>query len=223
MTKLIQSKIWKAIANVDDLLSLVIDTFIQVSNEHGLGSNQAEVLADTLVTLSSVSVRAKLVSSLRKALYRTSFKPTRTLTEHETWPEVAILLRFVLMLSFNNQGPIKRIIPELFYIVSLVVGIGPTIVRASVHGIVINTIQSLCTRMPLSSESIQKLQINLTELSDSKNRLLFGLNRTNASAFDIRPETLNDTVESISLTSLEIIVSRLSEILTTAAPSIGKC
>ncbi|KAG1471849.1 hypothetical protein G6F56_001890 [Rhizopus delemar] len=220
MTKLIQSKIWKAIANVDDLLSLVIDTFIQVSNEHGLGSNQAEVLADTLVTLSSVSVRAKLVSSLRKALYRTSFKPTRTLTEHETWPEVAILLRFVLMLSFNNQGPIKRIIPELFYIVSLVVGIGPTIVRASVHGIVINTIQSLCTRMPLSSESIQKLQINLTELSDSKNRLLFGLNRTNASAFDIRPETLNDTVESISLTSLEIIVSRLSEILTTAAPSI---
>ncbi|KAI9282283.1 hypothetical protein BY458DRAFT_429071 [Sporodiniella umbellata] len=220
MTKLVQSKIWSAIAEVDDILGLVIETFIEVSNKHGVGSVQAEVLADTLVTLSSVSIRAKLASSLRKALYRTSFKPTRTLTEHETWPEIAILLRFVLMLSFNHQGPIKRIVPELFYIVSLVVGIGPTLVRASVHGIIINTIQSLCTRIPLSTDCVKKLQINLTELSDSKNRLLFGLNRTNSSAFDISPETLNDTVESISLTSLETIVSRLSDVLTIAAPNI---
>ncbi|KAI8647143.1 hypothetical protein BD408DRAFT_358792 [Parasitella parasitica] len=219
MSKLIQAKIWKTIAKVDDILNLVIDTFILVSNEHGVGSMQAEALADTLVTLSNVTVRSKLTSYLRKIIHRTSFKPTRSLTDHPSWPEIAILVRFVLMLSFNNRGPVKRVVPELFHIVSLIAGVGSTVMRASVHGIVVNMIQSLCTSMPLSAANVKKLQLLLIELSESKSRLLFGLNRSNANAFTITPETLNDTVEPISLLSLESIVSKLSEVINYAAPT----
>lgn len=222
MSKLIQAKIWKTIANVDEVLNLVIDTFIQCSNEHGVGSTQAETLADTLVTLSNVTVRAKLISFLRKVIHRTSFKPTRSLVDHPSWPEIAILVRFILMLSFNNRGPVKRVVPEVFHIVSLIAGVGCTVARASVHGIVVNMIQSLCTTMPLCSANVNKLQLLLTELSESKGRLLFGLNRSNASAFTITPETLNDSIEPISLLSLEIIISKLSEAINYAAPSTGK-
>ncbi|KAG1177602.1 hypothetical protein G6F70_005649 [Rhizopus microsporus] len=225
MTKLVQAKIWKTIVNVDDILELVIETFLQVSNEHGIGSRQAEALADTLVTLSNITIRSKLVMRLRKVLYSTSFKPARSLAEHSAWPEIAILIRFILMLSFNNHGPIKRTVPELFHIVTLVAGTGSTIVRASIHGIVVNLIQSLCTRLPLPAVNIQKLQMILTELSDSKSRLLFGLNRSYANAFAITSETLNDTLEPISLASLEIIVGKLSEVISTAAPNtdIANC
>ncbi|KAL7311910.1 Ras GTPase activating protein ira2 [Mucor circinelloides] len=219
MSKLIQAKVWKTIAKVDDILNLVIDTFILVSNEHGVGSMQAEALADTLVTLSNVTVRSKLTSYLRKIIHRTSFKPTRSLTDHPSWPEIAILVRFILMLSFNNRGPVKRVVPELFHIVSLIAGVGCTVVRASVHGVVVNMIQSLCTSMPLSAANIKKLQLLLIELSESKSRLLFGLNRSNANAFTITPETLNDTIEPISLLSLESIVSKLSEVINYAAPT----
>lgn len=222
MSKLIQAKIWKTIAKVDDILNLVIDTFIQVSNEHGIGSMQAEVLADTLVTLSNVTVRSKLTSYLRKIIHCTSFKPTRSLIDHPSWPEIAILVRFVLMLSFNNRGPVKRMVPELFHIVSLIAGVGCTVVRASVHGVVVNMIQSLCTSMPLSAANVKKLQMLLIELSESKSRLLFGLNRSNANAFTITPDTLNDTIEPISLLSLETIVSKLSEVINYAAPTTGK-
>ncbi|KAI8079304.1 hypothetical protein BDF21DRAFT_493917 [Thamnidium elegans] len=220
MSKLIQAKIWKTIARIDEILSLVIDTFIQFANEHGIGSPQAEIMADTLVTLSNVTVRSKLVSYLRKVIHRTSFKPSRSLTDHPSWPEIAILIRFILMLSFNNQGPVKRIVPEVFHIVSLVAGVGSTIVRASVHGVVVNMIQSLCTSMPLTTANIQKLQLLLTELSESKSRLLFGLNRSNANAFMITPETLNDSTEPISLRSLESIIGKLSEAINYAAPTI---
>ncbi|KAG0747979.1 hypothetical protein G6F62_000155 [Rhizopus arrhizus] len=219
MTKLVQAKIWKSIANVDDILNMVIDTFLNIALEYGIGSRQAEVVADTLVTLSNVTIRSKLLAFLRRVLNRTSFNPTRSLTDHETWPEIAILVRFLLMISFNNRGPLRRVMSEVLNIVTLMAGIGPTLVRASVHGIIINLIQSLCTRMPVPAANVKKLQLILTELSDSKSRLLFGLNRTNANAFAIASETLNDTVEPISLSSVEIIVSKLSEVMNISAPN----
>ncbi|KAI8975358.1 hypothetical protein BDF20DRAFT_914298 [Mycotypha africana] len=219
MSKLVQAKIWKFIANVDDILNLVVDTFVKVSIEYGMGSTQTEALADTLVTLSNVTVRSKLVSYLRKVIHRTSFKPTRFITDHPSWVEIAILVRFTLMITFNNRGPIKRFVPELFHIVTLIAGVGNTVVRSSVHGIVVNMIQSLCTSTPLSAANIKKLQLILTELSESKCRLLFGLNRTNANAFSITSETLIETIEPISLLSLEIIVSKLLEVINYAAPT----
>jgi neurofibromin 1 len=222
MYKLVQAKIWKTIANVDDILGLVIDTFIQFSNEHGVGSSQAEAMADTLITLSNITVRSKVTSLLRKVIYCTSFKPTRSLTEHPSWNEIAILTRFLLMLSFNNCGPVKRSVPEVFHIVSLVAGVGPTIVRASVQGTVVNMIQSLCTSVPLLEGNVNKLQLILTELSESKCRLLFGLNRSHTNAFTITPDTLNDVSEPISLQSLEFIVTKLSEVIACAAPTTGE-
>lgn len=222
MSKLVQAKIWKTIATVDEILNLVIDTFIQFSNEHGVGSPQAEILADTLVTLSNTTVRSKLISFLRKVIHKTSFKPTRSLTDHTSWPEIAILVRFVVMLTFNNRGPVKQSVPELFHIVSLLAGVGSTVIRSSIHGVVVNMIQSLCTSMPLSAANVKKLQLLLTELSESKFRLFFGLNRSNTNAFMITSETLNDSMEPISLSSLEMIVSKLSEAINYAAPTTGK-
>ncbi|KAF7726129.1 Ras GTPase activating protein ira2 [Apophysomyces ossiformis] len=220
MYKLVQAKIWKTIGKIDDVLNLVLDAFVQFSNEHGVGSPQAEAMADTFVTLSNVAVRGKVISRLRKILQKTSFKPTRALTEHWTWTEIAVLIRFVLMLSFNNRGPVKSYVPEIFHIVSLVVGVGPTIIRASVHGLVVNMIQSLCTSMPLPEGNVKKLQLMLTEISDSKFRLLFGLLKSHANAFTITTDTMSDTAEPIQLLALESIVNTLLEVITYGAPSI---
>ncbi|CAO3626389.1 unnamed protein product [Cunninghamella echinulata] len=219
MYKLVQAKIWKTIGKIDDVLNLVLDSFVQFSNEHGVGSPQAEAMADTFVTLSNVAVRGKVISRLRKVLQKTSFKPTRSLTEHWTWTEIAVLIRFVLMLSFNNRGPVKSYVPEIFHIVSLVVGVGPTIIRASVHGLVVNMIQSLCTSMPLPEANIQKLQLLLTEVSDSKFRLLFGLHKSHANAFTLTSDTMNDNAEPIQLLALESVISQLLEVITWGAPS----
>ncbi|RCH89644.1 Ras GTPase activating protein ira2 [Rhizopus azygosporus] len=219
MYKLIQAKIWKTIGQIDDILNLVLDSFVQFSIEHGVGSSQAEAMADTFVTLSNIAVRGKVISRLRKVLQKTSFKPTRTLTDHWTWNEIAILIRFVLMLSFNNRGPVKSYVPEIFHIVSLIVGVGPTLIRASIHGLIVNMIQSLCTCMPLQEANIKKLQLILNEISDTKYRLLFGLFKPHANAFTITPETLTDAAEPISLHALETIVSNLLEVIAYSAPS----
>ncbi|KAI7862201.1 hypothetical protein BDF14DRAFT_1858538 [Spinellus fusiger] len=219
MYKLVQAKIWKTIATIDDILNLVLDVFVQFSNEHGVGSAQAEAMADTFVTLSNVAVRGKVLSRLRKVLQKTSFKPTWSLTDHWTWTEIAVLLRFILMLSFNNRGPVKSYVPETFHIISLVVGTGPTVVRTTVHALAVNMVQSLFTSMPLPENNVKKLQLLLTEISEVKCRLLFGISKSNVNAFTISPDTLSDVAEPIQLASLESIVVILLDVLQYAAPS----
>ncbi|KAI9277397.1 hypothetical protein BY458DRAFT_433218 [Sporodiniella umbellata] len=219
MTKLVQAKMWKAVSDVDGIMNLVIQTFVQVALEHGIGSHHAEVLADTLVSLTSVTLRLKLLSILRRALARTTIRPTRSLTDHASWPEIAILIRFILMTSFNSQGPLKRHVPEVLNLVALLAATGPTLVRASVHGILFNMIQMLCTRIPLPANHVQTLEFILADLSESKSRLLFGLHRTTANAFAVANDTLCDTEDPISLHSYEIIVHKLLEIMTLAAPN----
>lgn len=56
-----------------------------------------------------------------------------------------ILSRYILMLSFNNCLDVIEHLPYLFHAVTFLVHLGPINMRASVHGLVINVIHSLCT------------------------------------------------------------------------------
>lgn len=223
MYKHVQAKIWRTLSRVDDMVNLIIDAFVQYSVENGIGSPQAEAMADTIVTMSSISVRGKVISRMRRVIQRTSLRPCRSLTEHPAWVEIAVLLRFILMLSFNNVGPGKPYLPEIFHIVSLLVGTGPTLVRASVHELVVNIIHTLCTGMPQSEENIKKLHFVLNDVCDSKNRVYFGLTKPHANAFTITHETMTDVSETVNLSSLESIIRLLLDALSIGAPSIGKC
>lgn len=53
----IQAKIWGHIGEVADLLDMVLDSFIKRSVTGGLGSIQAEIMADTAVALASANVQ----------------------------------------------------------------------------------------------------------------------------------------------------------------------
>ncbi|KAL7332161.1 hypothetical protein PS15p_204242 [Mucor circinelloides] len=219
--KHIQARVWKTIAEVDDITNLVIDCFVQYSVENGIGSTQAEIIADTLVTMSSVSIRGKVISRMRRVIESTSIQPCRQLIEHSSWNEIAVLLRFILMLSFNNTGPVMPYIPEIFHIVSILVVTGPTLMRSSVHELVVNTIHTLCTMgIPLVDENIKKLHFVLNDLCDSKNRVSFGLTKQHANAFTITKETTTDFADSIDLSSLQNIVRLLLDALNYGAPTV---
>lgn len=221
MYKHIQARVWKTLAQSDDIINLIIDCFVQYSVENGVGSIQAEIIADTLVTMSSVTVRGKVISRMRRVIERTSIKPCRHLIEHPSWNEIAVILRFILMLSFNNTGPVMPYIPEIFHVVSVLVVTGPTLIRTSVHELVVNTIHTLCTMgIPLIEENIKKLHFILNDVCDSKNRVSFGLTKQHANAFTITKETTTDFAKSIDLSSLQNIIRLLLDALNFGAPTI---
>ena len=106
---------------------MVLDTFIKRSVTGGLGSAQAEIMAETLVSFSASNVALvakKVIWRLCRVIDKTCISPTTTLEQHINWDDIANLARYLLMLSFNNSLDVVKHLPYLFHIVTLLVCTG---------------------------------------------------------------------------------------------------
>lgn len=103
---------------------------------------ESRTLFDPLQTL---PLSKKVIGRMCKIIDKTCLSPTPTLEQHLMWDDIAILARYMLMLSFNNSLDVAAHLPYLFHVVTLLVATGPLSLRASTHGLVINIIHSLCT------------------------------------------------------------------------------
>ncbi|XP_022666414.1 neurofibromin-like isoform X2 [Varroa destructor] len=235
----IQAKIWGKIGQVSDLLDMVLDSFIKRSVTGGLGSAQAEIMADTAVALASANVQLvamKVISRLCRVIEKTCTSPTPTLEQHLMWDDIAILARYLLMLSFNNSLDVAIHLPYLFHIVTLLVHTGPLSLRASIHGLVINIIHSLCTcTKPSFNDTKQTLRLSLDEFSLPKFYLLFGISKVKSTAvaafrnnyrhndrhLDRSFTCAGTDPERMPLASLEIITDALLEIMEACQKAAG--
>lgn len=86
-----------------------------------------------------------MIGRLCRVMDKTCTNPTQFLEQHMMWDDIAILARYLLMLSFNNCLDVARHLPYLFHTVTFLVCSGSLSMRASTHGLVINIIHSLCT------------------------------------------------------------------------------
>lgn len=129
-------------------------------------------------------VAMKVITRLCRVIEKTCTSPTSTLEQHLMWDDIAILGRYLLMLSFNNCLDVANHLPYLFHIVTLLVHIGPISLRASIHGLVINIIHSLCTctKPSFSGETQRLLRLSLDEFSLPKFYLLFGISDVKSAA-----------------------------------------
>ncbi|XP_069683037.1 neurofibromin isoform X4 [Periplaneta americana] len=242
----IQAKIWGSIGQVPELIDMVLDSFIHRSVASGLGSPMVEIMADTAVALASANVQLvakKVIGRLCRVVDKTCTSPTPLLEQHMMWDDIAILARYLLMLSFNNCLDVARHLPYLFHAVTFLVCSGSLSMRASTHGLVINVIHSLCTcTKPSFSEETQRvLRLSLDEFSLPKFYLLFGISKVKSAAVTAfrssyrHPNerwygqersfsgTNNSDRERLSLTSLEVITDALLEIMEACMRDIPDC
>ena len=64
----IQSRVWHTLKGVDEITNLIIDEFLGYSVRNGVGSTSSEIVANTVVTLSSVNFRGKIIARLRRVI-----------------------------------------------------------------------------------------------------------------------------------------------------------
>ncbi|KYB29814.1 Neurofibromin-like Protein [Tribolium castaneum] len=241
----IQAKIWGSIGQVPELIDMVLDNFIHRSVNSGLGSPMVEIMADTAVALASANVQLvakKVIGRLCRVVDKTCQSPTPLLEQHMMWDDIAILARYLLMLSFNNCLDVARHLPYLFHTVTFLVCSGSLSMRASTHGLVINIIHSLCTcTKPSFSEETQRvLRLSLDEFSLPKFYLLFGISKVKSAAVTAFRSSYRHPNERwfgtersfsgasadrerLSLTSLEVITDALLEIMEACMHDIPNC
>ncbi|XP_050358345.1 neurofibromin isoform X1 [Nymphalis io] len=183
----VQAKIWGSIGQVPELIDMVLDSFIQRSVNSGLGSPMVEIMADTAVALASANVQLvskKVIGRMCSVVDNTCHSPTAMLEQHMMWNDIAILARYLLMLSFNNCLDVASHLPYLFHTVTFLVCSGTVSMRAATHGLVINIIHSLCTcNSPSFSEETRRvLMLSLDEFALPKFYQMFGISKVKSAA-----------------------------------------
>ncbi|XP_055375510.1 neurofibromin [Condylostylus longicornis] len=241
----IQAKIWGSIGQIPDLIDMVLDNFLHKSITFGLGSPQVEIMADTAVALASANVQMvskKVITRMCRVMDKTCTNPTQYLEQHMMWDDIAILGRYLLMLSFNNCLDVANHLPYLFHIVTLLVCSGSASMRASTHGLVINIIHSLCTcTQPSFSEEAQRvLRLSLAEFSFTKFRSLFGISKVKSAAVtafrsscrhpndkwlgnERVSQPLPSDRERLPLVSLEVLTDALLEVMEVCMRDYPNC
>lgn len=212
----LEQSIWPAISHDEVHTEILIEELIRAALGFGIDHKRTDVLGSIVISLKTVTVRGKIISRLRKALNRTSLRPTRYLPDNAVWDEICLLLRLCLSMSFDSGVQSQLYLPELFHIVTMLSNTGSPDVRSTIHQLLVNTIHALCTNFPLEEVKIARISTILGSLSTSRNEphhTSIGIARDR-----IFVPAAQDNVGS-ALLSTEALAILLSEVSTIAAPS----
>lgn len=214
----LEQNVWPRICQDELHTEIFLDELIKAAMGFGIEDERTETLACILASLESIVVRGKLVSRLRKALNRTSLRPTRHLPDNAVWTELCVLLKLCLSMSFDSGIQSQLYLPELFHIITMLVNTGSSSARASVHQLLVNTVQAMCTKFPLDEAKLARLRIILATVSEPQNGMFYSVARNvrdGSSSISQVHEGRNDALDST-----EAISNLLSEITIIAAPSV---
>jgi neurofibromin 1 len=122
-------------------------------------------------------------------------KPTRTLSDNMQWTEIATLTRLAFVAGNHSKQALhtQLYIPEIVHLVTLLAGAGPTFIRKSVYGMVLNYLQSLYSARN-DDEDMSKILSLIKEFTQPSILCLFGLARTSSTSEYTNLDPANDKV-----------------------------
>jgi hypothetical protein len=141
-------------------------------------------------------------------------------SDNQMWGEVCTLLRIALLggCQATHASHNQLYVPEIVHIVSLVAGMGTTIVRKSVYGIMMNLLQCLYLAHTEEPSAPQHLQL-IADFSSEDALKLFGLVRPTPTSEYASFHAPNDKV---AIDNQEQLAKMLSRVLEVTAESKGE-
>lgn len=143
-----------------------------------------------------------------------------TLLERPNWNEIATLIRLALIAgpSVEHATSNQLYVPEIIHLVTIVSGVGPSLIRKSVYGIILNLLQSL--HASRTDELIGPELLNLiTDSTKAETLRLFGLRRETPTCEYTNCDVMNDKEY---LDNQELLTDFLVRVLEVTSGSKGK-
>ncbi|CAL3962410.1 unnamed protein product [Diplocarpon coronariae] len=164
----LEQNIWPTITADEIYTDIFLDEVVKAALSSGMNDERTEILGSIIASLGTVTVRGKLLARLRRALNRTSLRPTRHLPENTVWGEICVLIRLCLSTSFDSGVQSQLFLPEIFHLVTMLANTGPIDVRLLVHRLLVNTIHAICTGFGLEESKLARLKTLLLALSEPR-------------------------------------------------------
>lgn len=211
----LENCIWPIICQDEIYNDIFLEEVAKAALGFGLNDERTEILGSIIASLGTITVRGKLLSRLRKALNRSSLRPTRQLPDNTVWSEICVLLRLCLSASFDSGVQSQLYLPELFHLVTMLANTGSSDIRLMVHRLLVNTIHAICTTFPLEESKLVRLKALLSSVSEPRQDSLFNLSTRDG----VSISSLQDSGIP-ALNAIESLAILLSEVSIVAAPSI---
>ncbi|KAK7980760.1 hypothetical protein PG989_013217 [Apiospora arundinis] len=211
----LEHTVWPNIYKDETLLDIFLEEVLKAALALGMHDEQTQCLTSIITAMGTITLRGKIISRLRKALNRSSQRPTKYMPDNAVWPEICTLLQFCLSLSFDCGVQSQLYLPEIFHVVTMLANTGPSDVRILVHRLLINSIHAACTSFNLEEAKLSKLRGALDTLSEPRNDIfsppVFTRDGASISTNQENGQTLGGT---------ESLAALLFDICSTAAPSV---
>jgi hypothetical protein len=133
--------------------------------------------------------------------------------EDGRWNEIATLVRLVYVAGNQSKqlSHHQLYVPEIMHVASFIAGIGPTLIRKSVYGIIMNLLQSLYLTRPEDAGGPNFLNL-INECTQPETLQLFGLTRSTSTSDYTDFEHTSDKLLLDSLERLSRLLVRIVEI-----------
>lgn len=215
LTYTLEQAVWPVVAQDEVLLEIFLDELVKTAMGYGMHEEAIDTISSIVVGIGSITIRGKVLSRLRKALSRSSLRPTKYLPDNAVWAEICTLLQFCVALSFDSGVQSQMFLPEMFHIVTMLSNTGSQAVRMLVYKLLINAVHAVCTSFKLDDAKASKLKASLDSFSEPKADIFPthpAFTRDGASV-----STLQDSGATLAAT--EHLATILFDVCLTAAPS----
>ena len=93
-----------------------------------------------------------------------------------SWMDITSLIRMILYLSFDDRLNVIVHAPDILFICLMLLSSGSVVVKASIHSIVINTLQTLASLQQFAQKDdiLKGLTLKIVELSHPRANYHFG-------------------------------------------------
>ncbi|KAL6412878.1 neurofibromin 1, partial [Ilyonectria robusta] len=212
----LEQSVWPKIVQDEILLEIFLDELLKTAMSYGAHEEPLEVISSIVVGIGTVTLRGKILSRLRKALNRSSLRPTKYLPDNAVWTEICILLQFCLSLSFDSGVQSQLFLPEIFHVVTMLANTGSQDVRLLVYRLLVNSVHAVCTSFELDDAKSSKLRASLDFLCDPRSDIFSA-----PPAFARDGASVSTSQEAgPALSGTENLASALFEICSVAAPTV---
>ncbi|SCU88882.1 LAFA_0E15060g1_1 [Lachancea sp. 'fantastica'] len=176
LTMIYSQSIWSVLILEANLVPLIVDEIVNHSIDRDSEGVDWKNSVSLLTRVSTVEMCSEVVNRILK-LSRSFLPSLKMEASTNSWSELIILVNVTVALFFDSLLLSQLFLPEVLYIVSLLIDVGPSEMRLALHKLLMNVCQSLSTNESLSAEKRSNLDMLKETFSRQKMRFMSGFSQ----------------------------------------------
>ncbi|CAL9732625.1 inhibitory regulator protein Ira1p [Monosporozyma unispora] len=197
-------QIWYKFALDIRLTTLVVDEIINHALERDSENREWKQVITLLTCFPTVEVASQIIGRFLDVIR--TLLPSLTLESYKhSWSELDILANISISLFFESPLLSQMYLPELLYIIALLIDTGPSALRLTLHKLLMNICHSLTINESLEDDDREQLLDISTAFSRQKLNLIAGFSQDKGKLAPI----FNTTSFTSKVSSLETFTSNI--------------